>query len=118
MIKGIGIDLVDLNRIKTLMNDRFITRVLSPLEKVIFDEITNEQKKLEYLGGRFAAKEAIFKAIGEGPGDTNYVDFSVLNHESGKPYIKTDFFKENEKLHISISHTSEYAIAYVLIEKV
>ncbi|MBN2300154.1 MAG: holo-ACP synthase [Acholeplasmataceae bacterium] len=117
MILGIGIDLVDLNRIKEIMTEKFIERVLSIEEQIVFNNIAAENMKLSYLGSRFAAKEAIFKAISQGPGKTNYVDFSILNHENGSPYIKTSFFKHNETLHISITHTDEHAIAYVMIEK-
>lgn len=117
MILGIGIDLVDLKRIEKLITDRFINRILSDEEKVIYDQITSDKVKLTFLGGRFAAKEAIFKAISRGPGSTNYKDFSILNHENGKPYLKTDFFKNQEIIHLSITHTDLQAIAYVVIEK-
>lgn len=118
MIKGIGIDLVDLKRIQKITTDRFINRVLSSEEKAVYDDITNVETQLTYLGGRFAAKEALFKAISEGPGQTNYTDFSILNHENGSPYVKTDFFKNHEVVHISITHTDTHAMAYVIIEKV
>ncbi|HBG32291.1 MAG TPA: holo-[acyl-carrier-protein] synthase [Acholeplasmataceae bacterium] len=117
MIIGIGIDLVELDRLKELMSDRFIDRILSVEEKKLYENIAAENTKLSFIGGRFASKEAIFKAISKGPGKTNYIDFSVLNDESGKPYVKTDFFKEDEIIHISITHTDSLAIAYVMIEK-
>jgi len=118
MILGIGIDLVDLNQIKELSSDRFISRILSDEEKKVYNDMTSEKTKLSYLGGRYASKEAIFKAIGEGPGKTNYKDFSILNRESGVPYVKTSFFKDGEIIHISITHTDNQAISYVMIEKV
>jgi holo-[acyl-carrier protein] synthase len=118
MILGIGIDLVELERLKTLLTDKFIDRLLSDLEKELYDNITNEQTKLEYFGGRFAAKEAIFKAISKGHGKTNYKDFSILKDENGKPYVHTDYFKQGEVIHISITHTKHYASSYCVIEKV
>jgi len=117
MILGIGIDLVDLKRIEKLASQKFINRILSVEEKEVYDQITSDQVKISYLGGRFAAKEAIFKAIASGPGTTNFNDFSVLNHENGSPYVKTEFFKNHEIVHISITHTDQEAIAYVVIEK-
>ncbi|MBU1141401.1 MAG: holo-ACP synthase [Firmicutes bacterium] len=117
MILGIGIDLVNLNRIKEIMSDRFIDRILSIEEKKVYTNIAADSIKIAYLGSRFAAKEAIFKAIGQGPGKTNYVDFSILNHEDGSPYVQTDFFEGQEIIHVSITHTDEHAIAYVMIEK-
>jgi holo-[acyl-carrier protein] synthase len=117
MILGIGIDSVELNRIKELLSDRFIDRILSPEEKKLYLNITDEQTKLSFIGGRFASKEAIFKAISKGPGKTNYIDFSILNDASGKPYVKTNFFTHDEIVHISITHTISMALAYVMIEK-
>lgn len=117
MIIGIGIDLVDLTRIKEVSSNRFVERILSDEEKNVYDAITSEKTKLTYLGGRFASKEAIFKAIGHGPGKTNYKDFSILNQENGSPYVKTSFFTKGEIIHISISHTDNQAISYVMIEK-
>lgn len=116
MIIGIGIDLVELNRLKELKDERFLLRVLSNDEKKVYENITAEQTRLTYLGGRFAAKEAIFKAISKGPGSTNYKDFSILNDEQGKPYVKTDYFKHQEIIHLSITHTDKYAVAQVIIE--
>jgi holo-[acyl-carrier protein] synthase len=116
MILGVGIDLVDLNRINELIDDRFVNRILSSPEKKLYDNIASENTKLSFIGGRFAAKEAIFKAISKGHGKTNYTDFSVLQEENGKPYVETEYFTEGEIIHISITHTDAYAIAYVMIE--
>ncbi|MBE0701327.1 MAG: holo-ACP synthase [Acholeplasmataceae bacterium] len=117
MILGIGIDLVELNRLKELNSDRFIDRILSIEEKKQYENIADENTKFSYLGGRFAAKEALFKAISTGHGKTYYRDFSILNRENGSPYVETDYFKADEIVHISITHTEIYAIAYVIIEK-
>jgi holo-[acyl-carrier protein] synthase len=117
MIKGVGIDLVDLNRIKELIDERFISRILSKDEQKIYHNIGSENTKLGFIGGRLAAKEALFKAISKGDMTANYVDFSILNHDYGLPYVKTDYFKDGEIIHISITHTSDHAIAYVVIEK-
>lgn len=117
MIKGIGIDLVELNRLKD-KDEKFIKRILSDDEFDFYQHITSPKTKLTFLGGRFAAKEAIFKAISKGPGDTNYKDFSILNDPHGKPFVKTNYFKANEIIHISITHTDTYAISYVMIETI
>src|SRR5690554_6185115 len=116
MIVGVGIDMVDLDRIKELMSQRFINRILSLEEKNIFDNINNESNKLSFLGGRFAAKEAIFKAISKGDGKANYTDFSILNDEHGKPYVKSRYFDESINVHISITHTDHHAMCYCLLE--
>jgi holo-[acyl-carrier protein] synthase len=49
-----------------------------------------------FLGGRFAAKEALFKAIRSGHGKTYYKDFSILSRPDGSPYVKTEYFKQGE----------------------
>jgi len=116
MIKGMGIDLVDLNRIKEIADDRFIHRILSDDEFKLYENIANENVKLTFLGGRFAAKEAIFKAISKGKGTAYYTDFSVLSDENGKPYVETEYFEDETVIHITITHTDTHAIAYVLIE--
>jgi len=118
MIIGIGIDLVDLDRIKELMSDRFLDRILSNKEKKQYFAIVSQRTKLSFIGGRFAAKEALFKAIGKGTGKTNYTDFSVLNKENGSPFVETKHFINDERIHVTITHTDKYAISYVMIEKI
>jgi len=116
MILGIGIDLVDLCRIKDLVDERFINRILSDDEKKTYYHIADEQTKLSFIGGRFAVKEAIFKAISIGKGDAYYKDFSVLNDENGKPYVLSKHFDKDIIVHISITHTKTNAIGYCMIE--
>ena len=116
MIKGIGVDLVDLKRLEKIADERFIGRILHHQEKAIFDAMSNKSAKLAFLGGRFAAKEAIFKAIGTGKGDTNYRDFAILKNNNGSPYVQSDLISVDEVFHISITHTDDHAIAYVMIE--
>jgi holo-[acyl-carrier protein] synthase len=117
MIIGIGIDLVDLKRISELMSDRFIDRILSKEEQKLYFNIAAENTKLSFVGGRFAAKEALFKAFSKGDGRANYIDFSILNDEFGAPYVISKHIEERHHVHISITHTDEYAMAYVMIEK-
>ncbi|RJX24598.1 MAG: holo-[acyl-carrier-protein] synthase [Acholeplasma sp.] len=116
MIQGIGIDLVELSRITSWTQDKFIERILSDDEKMIFDSITSEDRKLTFIGGRFAAKEALFKAFFEGDKTANYKDFSILNDLNGKPYVISKHQSDKMTIHISITHTKDYAMAYVVIE--
>ena len=106
----IGIDLVELSRI-ALNLERLANRILSDYEFVEYQKMSLLKRKIEYVGGRFAAKEAIFKAI-DLKRAFNYKDFSVLNDEHGKPYVKT---KIDINIEISISHTNNYATAIALI---
>lgn len=116
MIKGVGIDLVELERIKELLSDRFIERILSEKEMKEYQNLAHEQVKLEFIGGRFAAKEAIFKAVAVGPGNTNYKDFSILHEPSGRPYVESAFFTDKDIVSVSITHTESYAAAFIVIE--
>lgn len=116
MIKGIGIDLIELERIERLMmqKERFVKRILSEKEQVEFNLITNWRRKVEYLAGRFAAKEAFSKAIGTGIGELRFTDIIVLKNSVGAPKLIVPGY-EKEKLFVSISHSKQYAVAQVII---
>ncbi len=122
---GIGVDIVDNNRIKTsIKNKKFINRVFSR------NEILNSKKILKrssYLSKRFAAKEALAKALGTGFREgLNLKDIEVLNNKHGKPYynmstklkklIKMKKKIKKFKLFLSISDEKEYSIAFTIIQ--
>lgn len=113
----VGIDLVDNKRIESLMSEKFIERILSVEERQVFERITDHVRKVTYLAGRFAAKEAVFKALKNGDKTANYTDFSILNDEFGAPYIVSSRFSIFDTVKVSISHTDDYATAIVIIEK-
>jgi holo-[acyl-carrier protein] synthase len=116
MIEGIGIDIVELNRMKDLIDrqQKIIDRVLTPAEKDKFVTLS-EKRKVEYLAGRFAAKEAFSKAVGSGIGkDLSFQDIEIHSDGLGKPVILKPFSKG---VHLSISHSEHYAVAQVVIEK-
>ncbi|MRG87222.1 holo-ACP synthase [Salinibacillus xinjiangensis] len=119
MITGLGIDLIEKERINNAMkkSDRFCKRILSDRENVIFQSITSWQRKVEYLAGRFAAKEAYAKASGTGIGkEMAFKDIEVLPDSKGKPEL---YFKgeKNPKSLVSISHGREIIIAEVIIQE-
>lgn len=116
MIKGIGIDIVEIDRIERLMtkNTRFIKRILCEKELEEFARIENERRQLEYLAGRFAAKEAFSKAMGTGIGEMRFTDIAILNETSGAPYLEAKDY-EKQQLFVSISHSHNYAVAQVII---
>lgn len=118
MIKGIGIDLIEINRIKksVAQGNRFINRILTETERAFHDTLQTEKRKLEYIAGRFAAKEAFSKAIGTGIGKLSFQDIQILNADTGAPYIEVQGINEN-KIFVSISHTEHYATAQVIIER-
>lgn len=119
MIIGIGIDLIEIERIKKhfKQKERFINRILTEAEKAVLNELHSEKRQLEYIAGRFAAKEALAKAVGTGIGQLSFQDIEILNKENGAPYITVKGFID-ENILISISHTEHYATAQVVIEKI
>ncbi|MCI5722988.1 MAG: 4'-phosphopantetheinyl transferase superfamily protein [Erysipelotrichaceae bacterium] len=98
----LGIDIVDINRIDT--QKTIISHVLTELEMKEYCAKHTQKQKILYFAGRFAAKEAIFKATQ----DKDYLTYSILNDSTGKPYIK-----DHPDLEISISHDAGIAIAIV-----
>ncbi|MDH5202989.1 MAG: holo-ACP synthase [Nitrospirota bacterium] len=123
MIYGIGIDLVKIARMKEVVQKwgrKFLERVFTK------EEISYcYEKKNPYLSlaVRFAAKEALIKAIGSAI-PVSYTDIEVINVEAGRPILKVngkleDFFKENsiKRTHLSLSHEHEYGVACVVLEQ-
>lgn len=118
MIYGIGIDLVEIKRIKLTIEARhnFADRLLTIKEQILLSELKTFNRQAEFIAGRWAAKEAFSKAFGTGIGSQlSFQDIEVLRSKSGQPYIKTDIFSGN--IHISITHTADYAAAYVVLEE-
>lgn len=115
MIKAIGTDLVELERIKSIGIERFKQKILNDDELKEFNNINHETRKLTYLAGRFAVKESLFKCFKSGDKTANYKDFSILNDSVGAPYVVSKFTKDFTT-HITISHTNLYAIAFVVLE--
>ncbi len=115
MSKAIGIDIVEFKQIKVKINDRFINRVLSKNEMIRYNTITNEQRKLEYISGRFAGKEAYTKVYKKFKMPLNFVDVEILNDEFGAPYIKSKY-RPNDTILISISHSDNYVVAICTLE--
>lgn len=117
MIHGIGIDLVEIQRIQEILERQpdFPKRILTSNEYEHYLELSNH-RQTEFLAGRFAAKEAFSKAMGTGIGqDTSFQDFEILPNEKNKPMPYTTLFSGN--VHVSISHSDRYAIAEVLLEQ-
>lgn len=123
MIIGIGVDIVKVKRIKKALErtEGFCKGVFS-LEEIAY--FSNKNNKYETAAGFFAAKEAFSKALGTGIRGFRLTDIVVKNNSLGKPdiyisnKIKNKFKLEGNKIHLSISHTDEEAIAYVVIEEV
>lgn len=115
MIIGTGIDIIELDRIARLIETqpKFLERILTgrELEKV---EKLRGQRRTEFVAGRFAAKEAYAKAVGTGFGrDLSFLDIEIDNDERGKPVLHA---ASSHIVHVSISHSKQFATAQVIIE--
>jgi holo-[acyl-carrier protein] synthase len=116
MIKGIGIDIVEISRIEEMIKKqgKFPERILTSNELDCFQSFSGK-RKAEYLAGRFAAKEAFSKAYGTGIGSAlSFQDMEIMADERGKPYFSRPDMKG---IHLSITHSREYAAAQVIIEE-
>jgi holo-[acyl-carrier protein] synthase len=124
VIVGIGIDIVEIGKIERAMirrGDRLKHRTFTPLEIQYCEERAN---KYQHYAARFAAKEAVFKAISTGwRQGVAWTDVEVSNQMSGKPELslcgKTLEFANQlgaQKYWLSLSHTDQYAVAQVILE--
>jgi phosphopantetheine--protein transferase-like protein len=121
MIKGTGVDITEINRIKkNLENERFINKIYSKKEE---EYLKSRKFNCETAAGMFAAKEAVSKCLGTGFSNFGPCHVEILKDEVGKPYViltenalKRAQELEISSIHLSISHTSEYAIAFCVAE--
>ena len=124
-ILGIGVDIIEVERIRAScekFGDRFLTRILRPTELVYCAAFRHPAP---HWAARFAAKEAISKALGTGIGaQLGWLDMEILRHASGQPYaalhgkgavLLRD--RGGGALHLTLSHTAHYAVAVALIEQ-
>lgn len=114
-----GTDIIEIDRIKESIEsfgDRFLNKVYTPKE-IEYCE-SKKAQKYQHYAARFAAKEAIFKAISESLLDKfqlGWNDYEILNNESGKPVVKiTGIDLSNVEIDLSISHCKQYAVATVV----
>lgn len=120
-IIGTGVDIVSLRRIAEIHSrhpESFFKRILSESERPDFESVRN---KAAFLAKRFAAKEAVVKALGTGMGRGLCFKDIVIDHEPlGRPVVRiiTDMkgvVLQDLEIHVSISDEQEYAVAHVII---
>jgi holo-[acyl-carrier-protein] synthase len=121
LISGIGIDVIEIQRIKDVIekwDEKFVVRLFSR------DEILRCRQRAnpaECFAVRFAAKEALAKAVGHGwCRHFRWTDVEVVNDQAGKPDLRiigiTARLVENKRVMLSLTHTREYAAAMVIVE--
>jgi holo-[acyl-carrier protein] synthase len=124
VIISTGIDIIEVARIREALGRtaRFVDRVFTPAERAYCE--SRGEVSARHYAARFAAKEAMLKALGTGwSGGIAWQDVEVAAHESGAPYLilRGEALAVFERLggnrtHLSLSHTADHAIAQVIIE--
>lgn len=117
MIQGIGLDIVELDRIARLdgKSVKFRMRILSDAELERYEQLP-QHRRIEFLAGRFAGKEAFAKARGTGIGNgCRFEQIEILPDAVGKPTLSFD--GELVEGFISITHTHSVAAAQVVLMK-
>jgi holo-[acyl-carrier protein] synthase len=130
LIYGIGTDICDVRRIAAAVQrrgERFALRVLGPSEIEVFQRrrAAVEARGLAYLATRFAAKEALSKAIGLGMRlPMSWRACETLNARGGRPELRLHgalaawFDARRLRAHVSVSDETDYAIAHVVVETI
>tara|TARA_B100000029_G_scaffold296286_1_gene289580 strand:- start:1286 stop:1657 length:372 start_codon:yes stop_codon:yes gene_type:complete len=115
---GVGIDIVLVSRVEKILKsknkDRFLNKIFSD------KEISNSEKKYnqsQYFSGRFAAKEAIKKALSSYNKNSipTFKSLEILSADNGKPYVSIKS-KQQSDIDISIAHDGNYAIAFCVVK--
>jgi holo-[acyl-carrier protein] synthase len=125
VIISIGIDIIEVTRIREVLlrTPRFAERVFTAAERAYCD--SRGVVSAQHYAARFAAKEATLKALQTGwRGGISWQDVEVASKENGAPYLiftgqVLEVFNDFRATatHLSISHTSEHAIAQVILER-
>jgi holo-[acyl-carrier protein] synthase len=124
MILGIGTDVIEVHRIREAIDrhgDRIVKRLFTPLE---IEYCSSRKNAVLHYAGRFAAKEAAFKAMRRGwGGDISWKDVEIYNDPSGAPHLsfygKALEVVQEKKMtasYVSISHVEQIATAIVILE--
>lgn len=110
MIVAIGVDIVEVDRIKRAMADRrFLERILTSEELAL-------ATTAQFVAGRWAVKEAVAKAVGT---HLSWHDVEVLPDQHGRPIARVTPIKlggSNRRLHVSISHEKGHAVGIAVLE--
>lgn len=123
MVIGIGIDIIEIERIKDSV-DRFGSHFLDKIyTKVELDYCLKKSNKYQHLAARFAAKEAVAKALATGWNkDFSWQNIEIYNEPNGKPVVKlkgslNQFLEPDKNLKISMSHSRDYVTCVAIIYK-
>jgi holo-[acyl-carrier protein] synthase len=123
MVTGIGIDIIEIERIKKSVDNfgnNFLNKIFTKTE---LDYSLSRINKYQHLAARFAAKEAIYKALSN---DTEQVyswqDVEIYNEVNGLPKVKfygalKDYLNDGKEIKISMSHSEHYVTCVAVLSK-
>jgi holo-[acyl-carrier protein] synthase len=123
MIIGIGIDIIEINRIQHSVDtygDHFLNKVYTEKE---LEYCLSKHNKYQHLAARFAAKEAIYKAIASGwEKEATWKNIEITNESNGLPTVKflgklNEFVADGKEIKVSLSHSENYVVAVAIIYK-
>lgn len=123
MVIGIGIDIIEIDRIKDSVEkfgDRFLNKIYTQKE---LDYCLKKKYKYQHLAARFAAKEAVYKALATGWNeDVSWQNIEISNEPNGMPIVTLQgklkkFLHKGKDLKISMSHSRDYVACMAIIYK-
>lgn len=121
MVFGIGIDIIEIDRIKSSIEkygDHFLNKIYTETE---LNYCMSKGNRYQHLAARFAAKEAVFKALTTGwSRDVGWQDIEIYNEPNGMPQVKLkgdleSFLTDGKNLKISMSHSRDYVTCVAII---
>jgi holo-[acyl-carrier protein] synthase len=116
-IKGVGVDIIEVDRIERAVSRRknFLNRFFNPCE---IKKRPSDKTYYQHIAARFAAKEAVAKALGKGFRGFKWKDIIILQDPMGKPFVELAGMAHQKALALGIgdfllstAHTREYAVA-------
>lgn len=122
MVRGIGVDIIEITRIQESIEtngDAFLARIFTPREIAY---CTSKQNRYQHFAARFASKEAVSKALSTGwAGAFRWKDVEVKNDDAGKPSVilhgELQKTLSGSSIFLSISHSQQHVVAVALIEE-
>jgi len=123
MVIGIGVDIIEIDRIKQSIEkygDSFLNKIYTPVE---LEYCLTKSNKYQHLAARFAAKEAVYKALTTGTQEKiGWQNIEIMNKPNGMPIVKLkdfkdDFLSNGSSLKISISHSDSYVTCFAIVYK-
>ncbi len=121
-IRGIGVDVVDVERMRKTLQDQGETFVSKVFTETEITYCRSRKNPHEHFAARFAAKEAVSKAMQKGwSGEFRWKDIEVMNESTGAPkivlYGELARLLSGRKVHLSLSHTEKTVVAFSIIEE-